>query len=199
MRHLKQFGFVAASALLLMVLLGPSSASATELYQSTGEPSDTLAAGTEIAASLASGSSLLIKDEFGITENTCTGSEIKGKTEAATGTSVSFPASTLTFSCSDKMTIDSAGNMAIKWTSGTNGELISSGAEITIQSTFFGATALCKTGTGTKLGTVTGTAFGSKHATIDINAAINCPLFERAILSGTYTVTTPTGLGVEQS
>jgi hypothetical protein len=102
----------------------------------------------------------------------------------------------LTFEeCTHTTKVDANGSLSIAWTSGTNGNVTSSSAEVTVQSTFFGATALCKTGTGTKIGTATGVKEGS--ATIDINAAVNCGILGTASWTGTYSVTSPSGLGVE--
>ena len=53
----------------------------------------------------------------------------------------------------------------------------------------------CKTGEGTAIGNLTGVASG--HATMEINATLNCgPHLSSARWTGTYTVTSPTGLGV---
>jgi hypothetical protein len=61
-------------------------------------------------------------------------------------------------------------------------------------STAFG-TVNCKTGTGTDLGTLTGVSSG--NATMHINAVLNCGfLLPSATFKGTYTVTSPSGLGV---
>ncbi|HEX6204942.1 MAG TPA: hypothetical protein VFZ29_03950, partial [Solirubrobacterales bacterium] len=75
----------------------------------------------------------------------------------------------------------------------TNGTVFSEEAEITVGSPF--GTLNCKTNAGVDLGTLTGTKEG--HATIDVNAVLNCGfLMPSATLKGTYTVTSPTGLGV---
>jgi hypothetical protein len=66
----------------------------------------------------------------------------------------------------------------------------SSGAEVTVVSTFFGASATCKTGAGTTIGTLTGVSAGD--ATMDINATINCGILGNSAWTGTYTVTSAT-------
>lgn len=53
----------------------------------------------------------------------------------------------------------------------------------------------CKTGTGTHMGTLTGVKEG--HATLHIDAIKNCGFFmPSATWGATFTVTSPTGLGV---
>ena len=52
----------------------------------------------------------------------------------------------------------------------------------------------CKTGEGTDIGTLTGTATG--HATLDVNAILNCPFLPSVRWVATHTITSPTGLGI---
>ncbi|HYQ79702.1 MAG TPA: hypothetical protein VEP91_11395, partial [Solirubrobacterales bacterium] len=69
-------------------------------------------------------------------------------------------------------------------------------AEVTVPTTF-GFSVTCKTGEGTKIGTLTGVASSSEHATVTIGAVLSCGfLLPSASLSGSYKVTSPTGLGV---
>ena len=87
------------------------------------------------------------------------------------------------------------GSLKIEWTSGTNGKVSSSGAEVTVFATALNASAVCKTGTGTEIGTFTGVKTG--NATMDISTSkLNCGILGTATWTGTYTVTSPTGLGV---
>jgi hypothetical protein len=67
----------------------------------------------------------------------------------------------------------------------------SSGAEVTTGSPF--GTLNCKTEAGTHLGTLTGVKEG--NATMDINAALFCGGISSK-WEATYTVTSPSGLGV---
>jgi hypothetical protein len=191
MKHLKRLGLAAIAVTALAAFLGAGTASATTL-QSFGK---NLPVGTEILTTLKSGTSSILKDEFGTTTDTCAESENRSKTTNASGTQVTSSVSVQkTGKCTHTVTTLSNGNGAIEWTSGTNGRVIASGSEVTVQSTFFGASAVCKTGEGTTMGTLTGAKEG--HATMDVNARINCGILGTANLTSTYTVKSPTGLTV---
>lgn len=151
-----------------------------------------------IEATLKSGTSAILKDKNGTTNDTCTGSTVKGATEGSfEGVTVGGKVSSLTFTgCSHTTTVIAPGSLSIAWTSGTNGTVSSSGAEVTVKSTVFGVSAICKTGTGTTIGTLTGVKEGS--ATMDISATtLDCGALGTSSWTGTYTVTSPSGLGVE--
>jgi len=190
MKYLKMLGLAAVAAMALMVVAGSASATTLEVEGNAKNSS------VEIDASIKAGTSAILKDEFGTTTDTCTTSEVKGKTEGTfTGAAVGGKIGTLTFkNCTHTTTVIANGTLSVAWTSGTNGSVSSSNAEVTVQSTFFGASAVCKTGTGTTIGTATGTKEG--NATIDINAKVNCGILGNASWTGTYSVTSPAGLGV---
>jgi hypothetical protein len=140
-------------------------------------------------------SSVTIKDEFGTTTDSCTFSTIRLTTFGPyTLLDQAGPATWTITPCTHTTTVLKSGWLAIKWTSGTTGTVTSGETEVTVQSTFFGASAVCKTGAGTDLGSFTGVNEGS--ATIDINAKVNCGILGNATLTGTYKVTSPKGLGV---
>jgi hypothetical protein len=147
-------------------------------------------------ASLAPETSLILKDSSGTTTDTCTESQLKGATEGTfTGASVGGKVSTITVgSCSHTTKVLATGSVSVVWTSATNGTVSSSGAEITTVSTAFGVSAICKTGSGTSMGTVTGVKSG--HATMDINAKVSCGILGTSTLTGTYNGTGSGGLGV---
>jgi hypothetical protein len=200
MKHFRQLGLVAMGAFVLIALLGAANAAGTELYKNTSPANDTLGTGTEVAATLKPGTSLLLKDSGGFTTTTCTGSEVKGKIESAGG-EASHPSgklSTLSFSsCSHTTKVIAAGELEVQSIAGsTNGTVYSKWAEITVFSTAFALSAVCKTGTGTALGTLTGPGAG-EQAVIDVNAKVSCGVLGTATLTGTYLVTNPTGLVVE--
>jgi hypothetical protein len=191
MKYLKMLGLAAVAAAALMAFVGAGTASATTLY--VGGVAQNKA--VTIEATLAAGSSAILKDEFGTTTDTCTVSVVKGTTNVFTGASVSGPVSSLTFSsCTHTTTVIANGSLTVTSTGGHNGSVSSSGAEVTVQSTFFGASAVCKTGAGTTIGTLTGSTTG--NATIDINAKINCGILGTSSWTGTYTATSPTKLSV---
>jgi hypothetical protein len=209
MKYLKMLGLAAVAAMALMAVVGAGTASATTLEVGGTAKNEAVT----IEASLKTGTSALLKDEFGTTTDTCTVSAVKGTTtwvkdenpEIAptdnkfTGFEVGGPLSALTFEkCTHTTTVLSKGNLWVKWIpttkkeeeegkKSTNGTVSSSGAEVTVQSTFFGASAVCKTGAGTTIGTATGVKEGS--ATIDINASINCGILGSSSWTGTYVTT----------
>jgi hypothetical protein len=192
MKHLKILGLMAVAAMAVMAFTA-ASASATTL--AIGATKQTGA--VTIKSSLKTGTSAILKDEFGTTTDTCTTSTVEGKTSTFTGAAVSGPISSLTFSnCTHTTTVLANGSLSVTQIAGTtNGTVSSSGAEVTVNSTFFGASAVCKTGAGTDIGTLTGVTSG--NATIDINATIGCGILGNSSWTGTYTVTSPTGLNVE--
>jgi len=204
MKYLKMLGLAAVAAMALMaVTAGSASATTLEIGGVTQNASVT------ITASLKAGTSAILKDTAGISSNTCTASHVHGSTTSAdragvtvdnayTGDSLTGPltpgAGGLSFSgCArEPVTADATGELHITWTSGTNGTVTSSGAEVTTGSPF--GTLNCKTNAGTHLGTLTGVAAG--NATMDINAVLSCSGISSK-WEATYSVTTPSGLGVE--
>jgi hypothetical protein len=191
MKYLKMFGLaVIASACLSAI--GVDTASATTLEVGGVAKNQSVS----ITATLKSGTSMILKDEFGTTTETCTGSEMKGSTTSPfTGTSVTWIlALVLTNNCTHTDVVLALGIIHFYWLSGTNAKVVSSGAETTIQSTFFGSSAVCKTGTGTTIGTLTGVKEGS--ATLDVSATMNCGILGNSSWTGTYSITSPTGFGV---
>jgi poly(3-hydroxybutyrate) depolymerase len=200
MGSLKLLGLAVLLGLVSNAFMGAGDSSAAELYKrTTSIAGDTLGAGTELAMSLESGSSLILKDSGGTTATTCTGSEVKGKTEAG-GTTVTMPVSTLTYSgCSDTTTVLKPGKIHIAWSSTTDGTVSWSESEVTVVSTAFGASAVCKAGASTTLGSLTGAKSETEQATLDVNAKISCGILGTATLTGTYKATSPTGLVVEGS
>jgi len=195
MKYLKMLGLTAIAAMALMaVVAGSASATTLEIGGVTQNKAVT------IEASLASGTSAILRDKNGTTNDTCTGSSVKGTTSVFTGATVSGPIAKkedLSFSgCSHTTDVLAGGSLTVAWTSGTNGTVSSSGAEVTVKSTVFGVSAICKTGAGTTIGTLTGVSSG--NATMHINATtLDCGALGTSSWTGTYAVTSPQGLGVE--
>jgi hypothetical protein len=193
MKYLKMLGLAAMAAMALTALLGAGSASATT-HEKTGVPQN---GPVTIEASIKAGGSAILRDTENRSVDTCTGSTVKGTTVAPySGTSVGGPVSSLTFTgCTHTTHVVAPGNLSISHITGTtNGTVTSSGAEVQVQSTAFGVTLTCKTGTGTDIGTLTGVKHG--QATMHINGIVNCGFFvPTAKWEGTYTVTTE-GIGV---
>jgi hypothetical protein len=179
MKYLKMLGLAAVAAMALMAFAASASATTLEVNGVTQNKS------VSLESTLKAGTSAILKDEFGTTTDTCTVSTVSGSTTKFDPPS--GPVSALTFSsCTHTTTVIAKGNLSVAWTSGTNGTVSSNGAEVTVQSTFFGASAVCKTG----------------DATVDINAKINCGILGASTWTGTYTVTkvngvAGAGLGVE--
>ena len=178
---------------LVGVVLGGGTASATTVEIKGVAQNKSVSA----TATLAAGTSMILKDSAGTTTDTCTSSEIKGFTESPyTAASVKGKVSTMTFkSCTHTTTVIAPGSLSVVWISGTtNGSLTSSGSEVTVVSTAFGSSAICKTGAGTPIGTITGVKEG--HATLHVNAKVNCGILGTGTLTGTYNGTGSGGLGV---
>ncbi|MDQ2630265.1 MAG: hypothetical protein M3Y75_04710 [Actinomycetota bacterium] len=189
MKHMKMLSLAAAAA-MAFTALASSSASATTALEVGGEYKSSVF----IIASLASGTSAVLSRTDGSLANTCTVSEVLGDTETPTGATVTGAVDSLTFlNCTRTVTVHQKGTLHIEHISGTNGTVSSSGAEVTVGSPF--GTLNCKTGAGVDIGTLTGVKAG--QATMDVNTVLNCGfLVPSATWKGTYTITSPSGLGV---
>lgn len=186
--------------LAVMAIWAAGAASATELYKyTTPSPNDTLGVGTELPLTLQAGTSLQLLDTWGApyTVSTCTGGELQGKTESAGG-EASHPSgmlSTMKFTgCTDSFTIISNGSFQIQHIAGTtNASLIVNGFKFKFKHTWLGFE--CTMAMNGSFGTLTGATSAAGHATLDVFANLegtNCGLPAR--LTGTFIVTTPTGL-----
>ena len=190
MKHFNNFGLAAVAVMALMALVETGTASATTL-----EVSGVKQAGSvTIEATAAAGTSALFQSKGGAFSDTCTSSSIKFKTETFSGATVGGKVSSLTFTgCAHTTHVINPGSLSIAWTSGTNGTVSSSGAELTAVSTVFGVSCIIKTGTGTPLGTLTGVKAG--QAGMHVNGLLSSPCGE-IYWKGIYAVTSPSGLGV---
>jgi hypothetical protein len=186
MKYVKLLGLAALSAMALMAFASTASATTLEVGGSAKNES------VSIKSNIATGTSALLEDTSAISQNTCTTSNVEGSSSSPfTATKVTGAVSSLTFSnCDRTVTVHAAGKLYVEWTSGTNGKVGSEEAEVTSGSPF--GTLTCVTGTGTHIGTLTGVASG--NATMHINAVLDCGISAR--WTGTYTVTSPSGLGV---
>ena len=190
MKYLKMLGLAAVAAMALTAFTaGSASATTLEVGGVTQNKS------VSLSASLASGTKAVLARTDGSLANECAASAVAGSTVTPfTGTTVTGPISSLSFtSCTRTVTVHKAGTLHVEFKSGTNGTVSSSGAEVTVGSPF--GTLTCVTGAGVDLGTLTGVAAG--NASMDISAVLNCGfLVPSATWKGTYTVTSPVGLGV---
>jgi hypothetical protein len=192
MRQLKKIGLVTSAVTVALAFAGAANASATAM-EVTGKSMTTTS--VTIEASLKSGTSAVLESTSSSFVDTCTSSTVKGKTEFLYGSTVTGKVSTLTFSnCTHVTKVVTNGSLAIEHSGGTNGTVRSHGALVEVQSTTFGVTLECTT-SNTHLGTLAGVAHG--HATINVNAVVNCGFFmPSALWQASYAVTSPTGLGV---
>jgi hypothetical protein len=179
---------IVAMALAVMAMVGAGSASATTLEVGGVTKNESIT----LTMTLAPGASMITEDTPGTSLKKCKKSELKGSTEGSfTGATLSGSVGTLTFAeCDRAVTVHKAGTLSVSHIAGTtNGTVSSDGTHVTKGSPF--GTLTCITA-GTHIGTLTGVASG--HATLHVNAVLNCGISAR--WTGTYTVTSPTGLGV---
>jgi hypothetical protein len=189
MSYVKSAGLCALTAMAMMGL-GTGSASATTLEIGGVAQGGAVA----ITVSLKSGTSLIMKDTQGFSVKTCTAWDFQAQTSSPfTGASVTAPISSMSITgCTRPAVVHDPGKLEITWTSGTNGKVAWEDAHITTGSAI--GTLTCTTGPTTNIGTLTGVASG--HATIDVNAVLNCGIIPSTKLEAGLTVTSPTGLGV---
>ncbi|HSS41583.1 MAG TPA: hypothetical protein VLK37_03430 [Solirubrobacterales bacterium] len=203
MKYLKMLGLAAVAAMALMAVVGASAASATTL-EIKGVAQN---AAVTINATLEPGTSALLKDSAGTTTDTCTESEVHGKTTEFTtpgSAEIHGNVEKLTFGkCTHTTTVLKAGKLFVGWIPGTtDGTVTSSEAEVTVVSTAFGISAVCKTGGGTDIGKLTGATNGGTNktafATMDIEGKISCGILGTSTWTGFYSVTSPEELAVRE-
>jgi hypothetical protein len=200
MKYLKQFILVAMATMALSACLGAGTAGATVLHRVTAPGNYKLGPGAELIASV-SGSSISLRFTEGVLFETCTGSDFKATIDApAGGATVTATVSSQTYSgCNHKATMLKPGKLHFAWTSGTNASVSSSGTELTIFSTLLGISCIAQTGSGTTIGTLTGAKTSGSNATIDLNGVIPMGVCGDVNLTGSYTITSPTGFNAENS
>jgi hypothetical protein len=194
MSYLKKLGLASAFALALMAIHGTVVASATTLEVGGVAKNSAV----EVRASLKSGTSLLFKDGTGATGTTCTTSEIKAKTEGAfTNTQVNGKVSSFTLAnCSHTTKVIKPGRLWVVklGAGGTDGRVFLSEAEVTFVSTVFGVSCTSVIDPAVEIGPLTGVSSG--NATIDVDTTLNMGICGGGSWTATYTVTSPSGLGV---
>jgi hypothetical protein len=193
MKLTKILGVVAFAAMALMAFASTASATTLELKGTPETAKD-----VTIKATLKTGTSALLTDTSNILANTCTTSTVEGSDSTSTGgtgKAVEGPISGLEWGgpCTEgNPTVDAKGTLSVTNIAGTtNGTVRSSGAKVTVPS-FFGP--LTCTTENTDLGTLNGVKEGT--ATMTINAVLSCTGIGTAKWTGTYTVTSPSNLGV---
>jgi hypothetical protein len=195
MKHLKILGLAAVAA-MASTALAASSASATTLE--VGGVTQNSA--VTFTMSMGTGTSTVLARTDGSLANTCSTSTAHVTTSIVTGGRVTGPLSSFTFeSCTRPLTTHKPGKLYIEHEAGTtNGTVFSEETQVTMGTPF--GTVNCQTGAGTDIGTLTGATTAqnpSAHAKLDVNAVTNCGfLLPSALWVGSYTVTSPTDLGV---
>jgi hypothetical protein len=151
-----------------------------------------------IGWSVKAGGSIEWVDTGAFFVNQCTSSTLQATTSTVTGTTVGGPVSSLTFtSCAtEPVTVDTKGSLSVENIAGTtNGTVRLIGAKVTVPSPFGLLTCVTAASPGTDIGTLTGVASTASHATMDLNAALNCGSIT-ARLRGSLVFTIGAGLGV---
>lgn len=186
---LKILSLAAVAAVAMMAFAAGSASAATLEIGGVGQGGS-----VAITASLQPGTSSITKDTEGFSANTCTTSHIAAETKQNFHTAPTGPISSLTFgNCTRPVTVHTPGKLEFTSAGGTNGNVYLENATIT-EGTAFG-TVTCHFGATTKIGTLTGVA--SNHATLDVNAVVDCGFpIPTMNWNAIYTVTSPTGLGV---
>lgn len=190
MKHLKMLGLAAVAAMAFTaVVASTSSATTLEVGGVTQNSAVTL------EMSLASGTSTTLSATGGSLANTCTTSVMHGTTSTFTGSVAKGPLSTLTFTnCTRPVTVHKAGTIEVTdIANSTNGTAYWDEAEVTVGTPV--GTVTCIPSPTTHIGTITGNASGK--GTMHGSGVLNCGfLLPSASWKGTYTVTSPSGLGV---
>jgi hypothetical protein len=184
---------VVTAALGLMTFAGTASATTLATKGAATNASEA------VKATVAAGASLLMTDTFGTAYNTCSTSTIEWRTTSpftvADPGKVAGPVEVVSWSnCTEgNPTVDLKGSLLVQHVVGTtNGTVVSNGTKITMPSLFGNLTCTTE---NTDLGTLNGKKEGS--ATLTINAVVACTVLGTTRWSGTYTITSPSNLGIE--
>jgi hypothetical protein len=197
-RRLNRIALIALVA-SLAVSAAAGSASATRLEIGGVPKTEKMALTASLESGLKVHFSNTYGDPVGPYSNWCAGSHLSATATSLEGaTKAAGAINTLLFSsCEFPVTAHQPGQLYIEHIAGTtNGLVRTANTELTI--TLPAGTLTCKTGPGSSIiGILTGKASG--HATLDINAVLNCGFVIPTFLwRGSYTVVSPTGLGVTE-
>jgi hypothetical protein len=206
MKYLKMLGLVTVTAAALMAFVGAGTASATVICKT--EPTAGVCpegwdypAGSKGKASLAAGTSAVLRTTAGSIEATCTQSTVEGTSENTGGATATVKSTltTLTFgNCSNPTKTIVPGGGELHWISGTNnGTLTTFGTEVTIVL----AGVSCTLGLeGTK---DVGTTVGGNPGSLTVNVSVVkkagsflCP--STAVFEAKYVATEPTNAWVAE-
>ncbi len=193
MKYLKILGL---AALVAMALTGVTASSASATTLEIGGVTQNKAVTATL--SLEPGTSVTFSTTGSATLFTCTGSQVEAVTTGPfSGDIVPAAVNLLTFTdCTGPATVHYSGQLYVKHIPGsTNGTVFWSNTEVTYNWARIYEVAKCKTGSDAHVGTLTGVSSG--HATLDINAVLNCGfLLPSMRWQASYVVTSPTMLGV---
>jgi hypothetical protein len=198
MKQMKMLGLVVVVALALTSYVGVGTAGATALYSGATK----LGAGTELEGTLTA--TLTVTTTDGTTLVTCTAGGLSATTSngggAAETVKATVAASGISFgNCTTLVKTLQGGAIEFHSTSGLNGTVTASGIEFTINTTLFGSCVFAF-GTGTTLGTFTGSTTGS--GVFDFNAIVTrvsglCPASAKMVT--TYKTTKPSPVHITAS
>lgn len=192
MKHLKMLA-TAILAAMAMAAFTAGSASATTLEVGGVAQNKSVS----ISSSIAAGNSMVMSRTDGTLANTCTASTIAASTVSPfTTEDVGGPISTMTFTgCSaGNPTVHKAGALTLRRIpNSTNLTVFWGEGEVTVP-TSLGFTVNCKPGVHEHIGVKTGNPTGriAWHLYIRLNCGFLLP---SAIWQGSFTVTSPEGLG----
>jgi hypothetical protein len=207
-KHLKMLVPVVLAVIAAMAIVGASAASATVLCKTNTTPcSEKYAVGTEIKASLTSGTSAKFVSNGGELTYTCTGGALGGKIEAGGSSTetvrTSLPTSSFSWSgCVWPMTAIKSGEMEVHWISGTtNGTVTAKGLEISVDTSALGA-GFCTYALWSEqphIGVLTGGVTPTLHLSATL-IRTSGPICRTSLTwTATYTVTSPTPLYVREA
>jgi hypothetical protein len=192
MKYLKELGLAAVATAALMACVGAGTASATTL---TGVGGAVLKTGTTIH--VVNEGINTMTTSFKNVE--CKGSTAAGKTLNETGATITIEVTERTTKeCNCEVKVLKTGTLSITWTSGSNGTVKSSGAEITSNcSTIFGGVHCIYATSNTDMGILEGGTTARQSTSADIpRLSTNGLCDESAIWDAVYRVDNPDTLNV---
>jgi hypothetical protein len=204
-KNLKMLVLAAIAAVAATAMAGTGMASATVLCKTNTAPcSEKHPAGTELKASLASGTSMQLTSNSLGTADTCTGGSIAGKTSNAGSSTetvrASVSASSLTWSgCVWPITTVKGIELEIHSITGSdNGTVTGKGLEISMDTGSLGGICTYSLGTiSPHIGVITGGSSPTLHVSALMGqSGSNLICTDPVRWTGTYTLTSPTPLYV---
>lgn len=201
MKYLKMLGLAAVAAMAVMAFVGAGTASADELCTKNENPCATANKITTIHATLTAGKTAILETTEGTVLDTCTEGTIHAVVstqgtgvDPITGTIDALTWGSGTTPCTFTTDTIKTGTLtATNSGTGTNGNVTGIGNEVTVNTGLFGS-CVFTTGTGTKLGTITGGTNKLAINTVVTKVSGLCPSSAR--WTAEYTITNHTAVNV---